>query len=141
MCAFSQSHRNQPVCCMSSLIFRKGSLFLPSGVHTRNWVRPPSTRGWGDLSVKHSQQLLGGFLNGICEVISMICIPLMPPNSPMWHSPTSSLHPVSPGVQHISVFWMGRQRSGSAWQHSHAAGEARRSLICSYFPSWEESWP
>lgn len=130
---------------MSSLIFSKGSLFLPSGVHTRNWPQtgrdPRALGGWGDLPVKHSQQLMGGFLNGVCEVISMICIPLMPPNSPMWHSPSSSPHPVSPGVQHISVFWMGRQRSGSAWQHSNAAGEARHSLICSYFPSWEESRP
>ena len=56
------------------------------------------------LWVSCFQRLLGKLLDGVCDVVSRICIPLMPTRSPICPSPSHFLLPSH--ESHDSILWM-----------------------------------
>ena len=76
-----------------------------------------------DLQARCPQWLLCGLPDGVWEMVSSICIPLMPSEGPGCCLPRPSPPPV---VQHTSVFWMEREKSSPlapAWQRPAQLGK------------------
>lgn len=83
----------------------------------------------------HHQWIVCGFPDGVHEVVSRICVPLLCCIlSPGCHSFSPSL------TLYCTVHDSIQGRNGPLWQHPEQLGKSGCLLICSHFFPWEKSW-
>ena len=100
---------------------------------------------WGYLWVRCPQGLMGRLLGRVYDMVSRICIPLMPSESSSYNSP--SLFPTPKSWSSSFSTLDGEERNKPLWQQSHCLGSQVGTNSLSLSPTqeitgWEDlSWP